>query len=62
MKCLLTCVGQGARVVFCSRDSHPDWYNGTYAESQINADEEVIAAGGSARWVKADVSDYVQAC
>ena len=47
---------EGATVVFCSRDSHPTWFNGTAAETRINSDETVKATGGRARWVKADVS------
>ena len=47
---------EGARVVFCARDSNPSWYNGTFAATSINADPEVIKNKGSARFVKADVS------
>lgn len=47
---------EGATVVICSRDSHPTWFTGADAEARINSDETVVATGGHARWVKADVS------
>ena len=47
---------EGATVVICSRDSHPTWFTGADAEARINSDETVLATGGHARWVKADVS------
>ena len=46
----------GARVVICSRDSNPAWFNGTAAAARINADPDVLSLGGYARWVRADVS------
>lgn len=47
---------EGATVVICSRDSHPTWFTGADAEARINSDATVLATGGHARWVKADVS------
>jgi len=47
----------GARVVFCSRDSNPAWFNGSDAEKRVNADPEVQSLGGYARWVKTDVAN-----
>jgi len=47
----------GARVVICSRDSNPAWFNGTDAARRINADPEVQSLGGYARWVKTDVAE-----
>ena len=47
---------EGARVIFCARDSNPSWYNGTFAAKMINGDIDVIKNKGSARFVKADVS------
>lgn len=46
----------GARVVICSRDSNPAWFNGTAAAARINADPDVLSLGGYARWVRADVT------
>ena len=46
----------GARVVLAARDSHPSWFTGAAAAEQINADATVVAAKGSARFVKADLS------
>jgi len=46
---------KGAHVIFCARDSHPTWYNGSTAESQINSDSIVKITGGSARFFQADV-------
>jgi len=46
----------GARVVICSRDSNPAWFNGTDAARRINADPDVQSLGGYARWVKTDVA------
>lgn len=46
----------GARVVICSRDAHPAWFNGTAAAARINADADVLSLGGYARWVRADVT------
>lgn len=47
----------GAKVIFVSRDSNPKWFTGKQAEEKINADDTVKANGGSATWMKADVSD-----
>jgi len=47
----------GARVIICSRDSNPSWFNGTDAARRINSDLEVMSLGGYARWVKADVAN-----
>ena len=46
---------KGAFVVFCARDSHPTWFNGSTAEQTINSDFYVHISGGSARFFKADV-------
>lgn len=46
---------KGAFVVFCARDSHPSWFNGSSAEKKINSDGLVKIAGGSATFFKADV-------
>jgi len=46
----------GARVIICSRDSNPAWFNGSDAERRINSDPDVMSLGGYARWVKTDVS------
>jgi len=46
----------GAQTVIVARDSHPTWFNGSTAESKINKDKDVVAAGGHARFVKADMS------
>ena len=48
---------EGAHVIFCARDSNPSWYNGSFAALQINGDLDVIRNKGSARFVKADVSN-----
>lgn len=29
---------KGGHVVFCARDSHPTWYNGSHSEQKIRAD------------------------
>jgi len=50
----------GARVIICSRDSNPAWFNGTDAARRINADPEVQSLGGYARWVKTDVAEPEQ--
>jgi len=50
----------GARVIICSRDSNPAWFNGTDAQNRINADPDVISLGGYARWVQTDVSERDQ--
>lgn len=47
----------GARVIICSRDSNPAWFNGTDAANRINADPDVQSLGGYARWVKTDVAE-----
>jgi len=46
----------GARVIITSRDSRPDWFNGSDAARRINEDPDVISLGGYARWVKTDMS------
>lgn len=33
---------KGASVVFCARDKHPSWYNGSSAEHNINNDQQVV--------------------
>jgi len=53
----LTFARFGARVVICSRDSNPAWFNGTDAARRINADKDVQSLGGYARWVKTDVAE-----
>jgi len=50
----------GARVIICSRDSHPDWFNGSDAARRINEDKDVMSLGGYARWVKTDIADPEQ--
>jgi len=50
----------GARVIFCSRDSNPAWFNGSDAERRINEDPDVLSLGGYARWVKTDVAERDQ--
>jgi len=47
----------GARVIICSRDSNPAWFNGTHAAKTINEDPLVMSLGGYARWVKTDVAE-----
>jgi len=47
----------GARVIICSRDSNPAWFNGTDAARRINEDKDVLSLGGYARWVKTDVAE-----
>jgi len=47
----------GAKVIIVARDSHPTWFNGAGAVEKINSDPDVIAAGGSARFFKADMSE-----
>jgi len=47
----------GARVIICSRDSNPAWFNGTDAARRINEDPDVQSLGGYARWVKTDVAE-----
>jgi len=47
----------GARVIICSRDSNPAWFNGTDAANRINADPDVQSLGGYASWEKADVAN-----
>jgi len=47
----------GARVVICSRDSNPAWFNGSDAARRINEDPDVQSLGGYARWVKTDVAE-----
>ena len=51
----------GARVVLAARDSNPSWFNGSTAAAQINGDATVASAGGSARFVRADLSDAADA-
>eukprot|EP00727_Mastigamoeba_balamuthi_P010073 m51a1_g5689 hypothetical protein (2280) ;mRNA; f:991224-999087 len=51
----------GAKVVFCSRDSNPEWFTGRAVESEVNSDPQVRSANGTARWVRADVSELDQA-
>jgi len=46
---------RGAYVVFCARDSNASWFNGSSAQSSINADFLVTMNKGSARFFKADV-------
>lgn len=46
---------KGAHIVFCARDSHPSWFNGSFAEQSITNDPEVKISGGSAIFFKADV-------
>jgi len=46
----------GAKVIIAARDSNPAWFNGTSAAQNINDDEVVKQTGGSARFVKTDVS------
>jgi NAD(P)-dependent dehydrogenase (short-subunit alcohol dehydrogenase family) len=48
---------KGAEIVFCARDSHPSWYNGTYAQIKINSDPIVIKNQGSATFFRADISN-----
>lgn len=50
----------GAHVAFCSRNRRPDWYTGEEAETKINNDHLVRQAGGSAYFVRADVTNRVQ--
>ncbi|KAJ5076922.1 dehydrogenases short chain [Anaeramoeba ignava] len=45
----------GATVIFIARDEHPDWYNGADAERKIKTDPQVIAANGTAKFIKADI-------
>ena len=52
--------GLGAHVVFCARDSHPTWYNGSHAEKTINDNFLTKAAGGSATFFKADIRNSTQ--
>jgi len=47
----------GSRVIICSRDSNPAWFNGSDAERRINEDPEVQSLGGYARWIKTDVAE-----
>ena len=51
---------KGAHVVFCARDSHPTWFNGSSAERAINSDVAVLISGGSARFFKADIRNSTQ--
>jgi len=46
----------GAKVIIAARDDHPDWFNGADAADRINNDDTVKQVGGSARFVKTDVS------
>jgi len=50
----------GAKVIITARDDHPTWFNGTTAAANINDDPLVQQAGGSARFVKTDMSDIKQ--
>jgi len=47
----------GAKVIITARDSHPKWFNGKAAADKINADPVVQQTGGSARFVKTDMSN-----
>jgi NAD(P)-dependent dehydrogenase (short-subunit alcohol dehydrogenase family) len=46
----------GAHVTFCARERRPDWYNGLDAQKTINNDPIVRKSGGTAHFIKADVS------
>lgn len=51
---------RGANVVFCARDLHPTWFNGSATEKSINSDGLVKLAGGSAKFFRADIRNITQ--
>jgi len=50
----------GAKVIITARDDHPTWFNGSTAAKNINDDAIVNSTGGSARFVKCDMSNVTQ--
>jgi NAD(P)-dependent dehydrogenase (short-subunit alcohol dehydrogenase family) len=50
----------GAKIVFCARDAHPDWFTGSSAESKIRSDPLVLANNGEVSFIKADIREISQ--
>jgi len=47
----------GARVVICSRNLKPNWYDGEQISVAHSEDDAVVSLGGYIRWRRCDVSD-----
>lgn len=50
----------GAHVTFCARDRIPHFFNGSSAEKEISSDEQVRAAGGSVKFIRADATNRTE--